>query len=849
MTDKNDKPEAKKPLSLGGGAATPAAPAAPAAGGEARGTLTMRRPVEGGSRIKQSFSGGVTKSVAVEVARRRVLKPGETASASSAPAAPVSEAEARRMEALKNVGTAPPKRTLAFTPESVFAAQKAEQETREKERSKMTPEELRVRELAEMESIEADESSKRSEAEKRRQADQAGRAPSRPNATPAANFRGANLMPKTRDDDDRRGRNSRNSRNEEDRNTGRMTVTQALSGDPEIERGRSVASFRRKQEKNRRGLIQETREKVTREVTLPEFITVQELANRMSERSGDVVKALMKMGMMVTVTQSIDADTAELIATELGHTVKRVAESDVETGMTGAADTAEQLLPRPPVVTIMGHVDHGKTSLLDAIRQTDVVKGEAGGITQHIGAYQITTPSKQKITFIDTPGHAAFTEMRARGANTTDIVVLVVAADDGIMPQTVEAISHAKAANVPIIVAINKIDLPAANPRKVKEALLQHELVVEELGGDIVTVEVSAKKKMNLDKLEEAILLQAEIMELKANPHRTAQGAVLEARLEQGLGPVASVLVQSGTLNVGDVFVSGTEWGRVRALVDDHGKRIKHAIPGMPIEVIGSSGAPLAGDDFIVVEDENKAREVADYRARKKREADAARNAKAGGSIENLFAQMKGGKRELTVLIKGDVFGSVEAIHGALGKIAEGNEEVAVRTIHMGVGAINESDITLAAATKALIIGFNVRANPQARDLAKRDAIDMRYYSIIYNAIDDVKGLLTGMLSSIKQENIVGYAEIREVFTLTKAGKVAGCYVTEGKIKRGGKVRLLRDDVVVYEGSLKTLKRMKDDVREVASGFECGAAFDNFDDMKVGDRIECIEIEETAGTL
>jgi translation initiation factor IF-2 len=849
MTDKNDKPDAKKPLTLGGGAATPAIPAAPAAGGEARGTLTMRRPVEGGSRIKQSFSGGVTKSVAVEVARRRVLKPGETPSGSATPAAPISDADARRMEALKNVGSAPPKRTLAFTPEVVLAAQKAEQETREKERSKMTPEELRARELAEMESIEADESSKRSEAEKRRQTDQAGRTPARP-AQPSGNFRGANLMPKTRDDDDRRGRNSRNSRNEEDRNTGRMTVTQALSGDPEIERGRSVASFRRKQEKNRRGMIQETREKVAREVTLPEFITVQELANRMSERSGDVVKALMKMGMMVTVTQSIDADTAELIATELGHTVKRVADSDVETGLTGTADTAEQLLLRPPVVTIMGHVDHGKTSLLDAIRQTDVVKGEAGGITQHIGAYQITTPSKQKITFIDTPGHAAFTEMRARGANTTDIVVLVVAADDGIMPQTVEAISHAKAANVPIIVAINKIDLPAANPRKVKEALLQHELVVEELGGDIVTVEVSAKKKMNLDKLEEAILLQAEIMELKANPNRTAQGAVLEARLEQGLGPVASVLVQSGTLNVGDVFVSGIEWGRVRALVDDHGKRVKHAIPGMPIEVIGSSGAPLAGDDFIVVSDENKAREVADYRARKKREAEAARLAKAGASVENLFAQMqKGGKRELAVIIKGDVFGSVEAINGALAKVAEGNEEVAVRTIHMGVGAINESDITLATATKALIIGFNVRANPQARDIARRDNIDIRYYSIIYNAIDDVKGLLTGMLSSIKQENIIGYAEIREVFNLTKAGKVAGCYVTEGKIKRGGKVRLLRDDVVVYEGSLKTLKRMKDDVREVASGFECGAAFDNFDDMKVGDRIECIEIEETAGTL
>lgn len=857
MTDQNETKDGKKPLTLGGSGAPNST-----AGGEGRGTLSVRRPVEGGSRIKQSFSGGVTKSVSVEVARRRVLKPGETAS-SATPATPVSDAEARRLEALKNLGKEPPKRTLAFTPEVVIAQQKAEKEAaEEKQRRALTPEELRARELAELESIEMDESQRRAEAEKKRQAEIDSRSPSTSGAAAgpkrfadnAAPARGAGLLRTSRsDDDDRGGSNRNNKRNsgwEDDRRMGRMTVTQALSGDPEIERGRSVASFRRKQEKNRRGMVQESREKIAREVILPEFITVQELANRMSERSGDVVKSLMKMGMMVTITQSIDADTAELIATELGHTVKRVTEGDVEENIKGPVDTAEALLPRPPVVTIMGHVDHGKTSLLDAIRQTDVVKGEAGGITQHIGAYQITTPSKQKVTFIDTPGHAAFTEMRARGANTTDIVVLVVAADDGIMPQTVEAISHAKAAKVPIIVAINKMDLPTANVRRVKESLLQHELVVEELGGDVIAVEVSAKKKMNLDKLLEAILLQAEIMELKANPNRTASGAVLEARLEQGLGPVASILVQSGTLKVGDVFVSGTEWGRVRALVDDHGARVKQAIPGMPIEVIGASGAPLAGDDFTVVADETKARQVAEYRARKRREAEAVRQAKASGSIENMFAQMKsGGKRELAVIIKGDVFGSVEAINSALAKVAEGNEEVAVRCIHMGVGAINESDITLATATKALIVGFNVRANPQARDIAKRDGIDIRYYSIIYNVIDDVKGMLTGMLSSVKQENIIGYAEIREVFDLSKSGKVAGCYVTEGKIKRGGKVRLLRDNVVVYEGTLKTLRRMKDDVREVGNGYECGAAFDNYDDMKIGDMIECIEVQETAGTL
>jgi len=858
MTDNKDqKTEPKKTLSIGG-----AKTGTLSSGTLSSGTLsggTLGAGASGGAgRVRQSFSGGVTKSVAVEVSRRRVLKPGESAEG-NAPQNPLSDVEARRLEALKNLSKEPPKRTLAFTPETVIAKEKAEEEAREVEiRKTLTPEELRARELAELNEIEDDYKAKQNEAEKRRQAEQDAKNPPAARST-AAPVRGESLIPRARTDseDDRRGGgankrggNTRGRNDDNRRGGGHMTITQALTGDPEIERGRSVASFRRKTEKNKRGHMEEAREKIVREVILPEFITVQELANRMTERAGDVVKALMKMGVMATINQTIDADTAELIAAELGHTVKRVADSDVEEGITGEADRPEDLLPRPPVVTIMGHVDHGKTSLLDAIRKTDVVTGEAGGITQHIGAYQITTPSMQKITFIDTPGHAAFTEMRARGANTTDIVVLVVAANDGIMPQTVEAISHAKAAGVPIIVAINKIDLPSANVRKVTEGLLQHDLVVEELGGDIVTVEVSAKQKIGLDKLEEAILLQAEIMELKANPNRVAQGRVIEARLEQGLGPIASVLVQSGTLKVGDTFVSGSEWGRVRALVDDHGKRIQKAIPGQPIEVIGSSGAPLAGDDFTVVENETKAREITEYRARKKREAESARAVAGKGSVENMFAQLqKGNLRELPVIIKGDVFGSVEAINGALQKLAEGNDQVSVRAIHMGVGAINESDITLATATKALIIGFNVRANPQARDLARRDNIDIRYYSIIYNAIDEVKALLTGLLSPIHQENIIGYAEIRAIFNMTKYGKVAGCYVTEGKIKRGGKVRLLRDGVVIHEGMLKTLKRMKDDAREVAQGYECGAAFENYEDMQVGDVIECIEIEEIAAVL
>ena len=628
----------------------------------------------------------------------------------------------------------------------------------------------------------------------------------------------------------------------------KMTVSQALS-DEGGERTRSLAAVRRARERERlRQMSRQETQKVTRDVVLPEVITVQELANRMAERGADVIKQLMRMGVMATINQTIDADTAELVIAEFGHRVRRVSEADVEMGLRANDDMADALVSRPPVVTIMGHVDHGKTSLLDALRQTDVVSREAGGITQHIGAYQVQLESGAKITFIDTPGHAAFTEMRARGANVTDVVVLVVAANDGVMPQTIEAIHHAKAAKVPIIVAINKIDLPDAKPDRVRQELLQHELVVEELGGDIQTVEVSAKAKRNLDKLEEAILLQAEILELKANPDRTAEGVVVEAKLERGRGSVATVLVQRGTLKVGDVFVTGSEWGRVRALVNDRGQSVEQAAPASPVEVLGLNGTPLAGDDFTVVESEARAREIAEFRQRKKREAAVA--ASARGSLQDMFSRIQAGEaKELPVVIKGDVQGSIEAISNALEKLTAENTEVKVRVLHASVGAINESDITLANASNAMVIGFNVRANPQARDMAKRDSVEIRYYSIIYNVIDDVKAALTGMLSPTLRERFIGYAEIREVFNITKVGKVAGCMVTQGTVKRGAGCRLLRDNVVIHEGTLKTLKRFKDEVKEVREGYECGMAFENYDNIQAGDIIEAFEIEEVAREL
>lgn len=629
---------------------------------------------------------------------------------------------------------------------------------------------------------------------------------------------------------------------------GKLNVSAALSGDEESARGRSVAALRRAAQKEKRKAqqMQKAPEKVVRDVVVPDTITVQELANRMAERSGNVIKALMKLGVMATINHTIDADTAELVAQEFGHEVKRISEADIEIGLDTGADVDVDLMSRPPVVTVMGHVDHGKTSLLDALRHTDVVSGEAGGITQHIGAYQVTMRSGAKITFIDTPGHEAFTAMRARGARVTDIVILVVAADDGIMPQTIEAIRHAKAAGVPIVVAVNKMDKPAANPERVRMELLQHEVVVEQMGGDVQCIEISAKQRLNLEKLEEAVLLQAEILELRANPDRAAEGTIVEAKMEKGRGSVATVLVRRGTLRVGDVFVAGKEWGRVRAMIDDKGNRVEEAGPATPVEIIGLQGVPAAGDDFIVTEDEAKARDVAAYRQRKEREAAAVKAAR--GSMEQMFAKIQAGEaKELPVVIKGDVQGSVEALIGTLEKI--GTEAVKVKVLHSAVGAINESDVTLAKASDALIVGFNVRANPQAREMARRESIDIRYYSIIYDVAEDMKRALTGMLEPTFKEKFIGYAAIREVFNITKVGKVAGCMVTEGVIKRGCKVRLLRDNVVIHEGDLGQLKRFKDDVREVREGFECGMSLASYGDIQVGDVIECFEMEQIATEL
>ena len=638
------------------------------------------------------------------------------------------------------------------------------------------------------------------------------------------------------------------------RGGGRMTVTQALSDDEGGGRRRSVASIRRRMERERREAMagMQEQQKIVRDVTIPEAITVQELANRMAERAADVIKALMKMGVMATITQTIDADTAELVATELGHRVKRVAESDIEVGTSPIEDNAENMTPRPPIVTVMGHVDHGKTSLLDALRKTNVVSGEAGGITQHIGAYQVVLPEPMhgfdRITFIDTPGHAAFTEMRSRGAQVTDIVVLVVAADDGIKPQTIEAIRHAKAANVPMVIAINKCDLPAAKPDRVRQELLQHDIQVEEMGGDVLSVEISAKTRMGLDKLSEAILLQAEILDLKANADRPAEGSVVEAKLERGRGAVATVLIRRGTLKVGDIFVTGSEFGKVRALIDDHGKNVVKAGPAMPIEVLGFNGVPVAGDELMVVPDEAKAREIAEFRLRRKKTLAAAINQR--GTLEQMLENIKAGAaKELAVLVKGDVHGSIEAIKSALVKLTDENTEVKVRVLDAAVGAITESDVTLAKASQALIIGFNVRANQQAREMSKRDGVEIRYYSIIYNVIDDVKQALSGMLAPTLREKFLGNAQILQVFNITKVGKVAGCKITDGVVKRGAKVRLLRDNVVIHEGTLKTLKRVKDEVKEVREGFECGMAFENYDNIEANDVIECFEMEEIARQL
>lgn len=864
-----DKTEEKKTLSLGG-----------------KGTLSLGGGGAGAARTQQSGPARGGRTVAVEVRRKRgaaqapEAKP-EVQDNIPAPAAPsvdaavseqlrqlTPEEREARMRALREAeGQSTSRRRThddddgpAVGTPVLMTPQGGEDSAPAPEEEKLSKAEIaRRKELEELERIEAEENQRREQAEKQLQ--RFDNAAPGPVANPLA---ARNTRIRTADEEEEESFREKMKRNaappraprartgDDKRRGGKITVTQALNEDYERDqRGPSLAAQRRAREKARLLALQaKDQPKQSREVIVPETITVQELSNRMAEKGADVIKALMKMGVMATINQTIDADTAELILGDFGHTIKRVTDADVEEGLSGITDTDLELLPRPPVVTIMGHVDHGKTSLLDAMRKTDVASGEAGGITQHIGAYQVHMPSGAKITFLDTPGHAAFTEMRARGANVTDIVVLVVAANDGIMPQTIEAINHAKAAGVPIIVAINKIDLPEANPQKVRQDLLQHEIVLEELGGDTMAVELSAKKRINLDKLEETILLQAEVLDLKANPNRIADGTVVEARLEQGRGHVATVLIQRGTLRVGDIFVMGAESGKVRALINDRGQNITEAIPGQPVEVLGLNGAPEAGDKFVVVEDEARARDISEYRQRKKREADNVKRLGTKTTMESILAAARdGAKKELSVVIKGDVAGSVEAIIGSLHKLEEGNDEIAVRVLHSGVGGITESDVTLANASRALIVGFNVRANSQAREQAERNGVDIRYYNIIYDVIDDAKSLLSGMLSPTIREEYLGQAQIREVFNITKVGKVAGCMVTVGIVKRGAKVRLLRDDVVIHEGTLKTLKRFKDEVKEVREGMECGMAFENYDDIKAGDIIECYEIVEEARSI
>jgi translation initiation factor IF-2 len=846
MSDDKKDEKKKTTLSLGG-----------------KGTLSLggKSPSSAGASglVNQSFSGGRTKTVAVEVRRRRGASDQAAQDQSQIdqndPFAGLSESEKkariRALEAAKTGGGI----KSSLPPRPVKKKDVGEETTPEdKADDKKT---LRQKEMEELERIQAEEQIKADELRATQEADNEKRRKDLGYSKPS--FQGRNGSLKEDDGLSVRERLKKNAQNQRkprempDRWAGgKITVTQALAGESEFERMPSLASQKRARQKVKTkgdSEFQAPTEKQVREIIVPETITVQELANRMAEKGANLVKSLMKMGVMATMTQSIDADTAELLVDEFGHKVKRVTEADVEIEMKGKDDKPEDMKPRAPVVTIMGHVDHGKTSLLDAFRETDVVAGEAGGITQHIGAYQVNFADDQKITFLDTPGHAAFTEMRARGANVTDIVVVVVSAADSIMPQTIEAIAHAKAADVPMIIAVNKIDLPDADPMKVKQDLLQHEVIVEDMGGDVLCVEVSAKQKMNLDKLLEAITLQAELLDIKANPDRSAEGRVVEAKMEKGRGSVATVLIQRGTLHTGEIFVSGAEWGRVRAIIDDKGNHIKQAIPGQPVEILGLNGTPLAGDDFAVVKDEAAAREIVEYRQRKQLEAKSV--ASSAGGFEALLAKSReeGTKTILPVVIKSDVQGSTEAIIGSLQKIAEENDEVDVQVLHSGVGGITESDVTLAGASNALIIGFNVRANAQARDLAQKNGVDIRYFSIIYNVIDDVKALLSGMLDPTQREEFIGNAEIRQVFNITKVGKVAGCMVTKGFVKRGAKVRLLRDDVVIHEGMLKTLKRVKDEVKEVKEGTECGMAFEKYDDIKEGDIIECFDIIEEARSV
>ena len=875
MTEKKSEKNnsAKKPLTL-----------------KRSGKLELKQSVDTGQ-VRQSFSHGRSRPVAVEVRRKRGVKrtveaidkenskpditprPNKVAKVINEPKEDVNSEEkadkksrfvlrtltddekAARARAVEDAVKAERKARVKAEEVALEEAEEAEVRAKEKEEA-----EKRAEEELSRKKVEEEERKKAEDTAAERLAEEAESEREKTNAksnivnvddydedtTKRDEGRGSK---KGKQQEPRRASPSRKGRGQSRRRSGRLTVTQALEDGDRTERGRSMAALKRQRERERRE-AENNSEPVkprVREVVVPESITVQDLSSRMAVRGAEVVKTLFNMGMPATVTQSIDADTAELIVTEFGHKIKRVSAADVEIGLRGEEDDLETLLPRAPVVTIMGHVDHGKTSLLDALRSTDVVGGEAGGITQHIGAYQVNLETGAKITFIDTPGHAAFTQMRARGAKVTDIVVLVVAADDGIMPQTVEAINHARAAEAPIIVAINKMDRPDANADKVRNDMLQHELVSEELGGDILAVEVSAKEKTNLDKLAETILLQAEILELKANPERSSEGIVLEARVDRGRGIVASLLVQRGTLSVGDIVVAGSQWGRIRAMIDDRGANSLKAIPATPIEVLGLTGVPEAGDEFVVVENEKRAREVTEFRTSQDR------NARSGLvatplSIEQMFADAGEEKlQEMPLVVKADVHGSAEAIVGAMGNLS--TEEVAVQVLHSGVGGITESDVTLAKASRAGIVGFNVRANTQAKELANREGIEIRYYSVIYDAVDDVKAKLEGMLKPDLREKFLGNALVLQVFNVGKTGRVAGCRVTDGLVRRGAKVRLLRDDIVIHDGALKTLRRFKEEAKEVKEGYECGMAFENHDDLREGDTLEFYEIEEVARKL
>ena len=871
MSANDDNSQGKKTLSLKGG------------------TLGLKKSVDL-NKVEQKFSHGRTKAVSVERKGAAAPRPQARGAETARP----NTDSLRRRDGSGGGGrpadTSNAGRQLSASEKEArmkaleFAKQREQEKKRKAEEDEARRREQEIRRAAEEAEAKrkADEDAKRQAEEEERQraeaareaAEQArleqeaqaqqataaaqpdaGRARGRRDDAPAeAPRRGPDPAPimgrvkkskSAGDNQDSKKQSALRKGGDQRRNQKRISVADALAEDSD--RSRSLASIKRQRERERQK-AQEAREagtKVSREVIVPEVITVGELANRMAERSADVVRVLMKMGVMASASQSIDADTAELVIDELGHTIKRVTDDDVLEGLEAPTPEAGTLVARPPVVTVMGHVDHGKTSILDYFRKSNVVSGEAGGITQHIGAYQITNSSGQQISFLDTPGHAAFTEMRARGANVTDMVILVVAADDGLMPQTIEAIAHAKAAQVPIIVAVNKCDKPGVDPYKVETELLSHEIQVENLGGDVQSAHVSALTGDGMDKLEEAIQLQSELLELQASAEGRASGAVVESKMEKGRGSVATVLVQTGTLRVGDIFVAGAEWGRVRALINDKGQQVKEAGPASPVEVLGLNGTPVAGDDLIVVESEGRAREVSEYRQNKAKEAKAVASK---GTLEGMFAALQQGEiNELPIVIKGDVHGSIEAIAASLEKL--NTDEVKVNILHQAVGAITESDITLARASQALIVGFNVRANNAARDAARAEGIDIRYFSIIYELLDDVKGLMSGLLKPEERENFLGYAEILETFNVTKVGRVAGCRVTEGVVKRGASVRLLRDNVVIHEGTLKTLRRFKDEVKDVKNGLECGMAFENYQDIQPGDFIECFEVEQVARSL